>query len=89
MEQRESFHPPKRGVEIAVDSFWLAVLTAMAFYVFGLILGIVRPGEVVAMTVTFLVLCAAWGGHAWWAHRNEAYRARDPRLHEDRERRGF
>ena len=72
-----------------VDSFWLAALAAMAFYVFGLVLGIVHPGELVGMTSVFLLLCCLWAANAWWAHRNQRYRRGDPRLHHDRERRGF
>jgi len=89
MDQPEPFHQPKRFVEVALDSFWIAVLTAMAFYVFGLVIGIVHPGEVLGLTLFFVVLCVMWALHAWRAHRNQAYLMRDPRLHRDRERRGY
>ena len=88
-EQRDEFQRPKRFVELALDSFWIAVLTAMAFYVFGLVLGIVHPGEALGLTLFFVVLCVMWGVHTWRAHRNQAYLMSDPRLHRDRERRGY
>ena len=89
MENQESFKPPKRLVEIAFDSFWIAALFAIAFYVFGLLIGVAGPGELGYVTVAFVVLCVLWAGHAWWSHRNQAYRMQDPRLHRDRERRGY
>jgi hypothetical protein len=89
MDTQEPFTPPRRVTELAVDSFWIALVAAMAFYVFGVVIGIVHPGEVLGMTAAFLLLCALWGARIWWAHRNEAYLRRDPRLHHDRERRGY
>lgn len=89
MDEHEPFHRPKRGVEIIVDSFWIAILAAIAFYIFGLIIGIVHPGELVGLSAAFAVLCLMWASHAWRAHRNEKYLQSDPRLHRDRERRGY
>ena len=89
MDNQESFKPPKRSIELIVDSFWIAALFAIAFYVFGVVIGVISPGSVVGLTVTFVVLCALWAGHSWRAHRLQAYRMRDPRLHRDRERRGY
>jgi hypothetical protein len=88
-DSQDDFKPPKRLVEIVFDSFWIAVLFAIAFYVFGIVIGVAAPGELGGVTVAFVVLCLLWAGHAWRAHRNEAYRMQDPRLHRDRERRGY
>src|SRR5215204_5902028 len=60
METQEPFKPPKRIVEIALDSFWIAALFAIAFYLFGLLIGVAGPGELGYVTVAFIVLCVLW-----------------------------
>lgn len=73
----------RRGI---MQAFWAIAAGVIVAYVFFLALGAFGSGEVVALTIAVIVLSVLWVVHAALDARR---RARDPRLIEARERRGF
>jgi fatty acid desaturase len=67
--------------------FWVAALGFIATYVFFFALGAFAVDEVVPLSIAVGVLALLWVGHAVLQARHPA--ARDPRLVQGRERRGF
>ena len=70
------------------QAFWVIALGLVAVYVFFLLLGAIKPGDVAALSIGVGILVALWLLRSWaWnrRHRDE----RDPRLAHARERRGF
>ncbi|HEX2467575.1 MAG TPA: hypothetical protein VHJ54_05155 [Solirubrobacterales bacterium] len=71
---------------------WLAVLAYLGFYVFGLIMGVYSPGEVLYFTIPAAVLACAYVVHAIRSRRAARDRGDDESLREAqrlRETRGF
>lgn len=66
--------------------FWAAVGGIVVAYVFFLALGAFGWGEAWAVTITVIVLGVLWAVHALLTARRNA---RDPRVTQARERRGF
>ena len=68
--------------------FWVLSLGVIAAYLFFFALGAFAFDDVMWLSITVVVLCALWAGHAWMQARHPA-EGRDPRLIQGRERRGF
>ncbi len=72
---------------------WLAGLVFLGFYVFGLIMGVYSPGEVLYFTVPAAVLTVAAVAYLIWGRRSTAARADEDETIRDsrrlREGRGF
>ena len=68
-------------------------LAYLGFYVYGLIMGVFAPGEMVGFGVVALLVIAATGVHFLRLHRAtedpDTRRERIRELHRQRERRGF
>ena len=69
------------------DLFWIGALGVLLIFGFFLVLGALKPAEVLGLTVAVLVLAAMWVVHAWLQSRHRG--EKDPRLVHARERRGF
>lgn len=72
--------------------FWLAGLTFLGFYVFGLIMGVYSPGEVLYFTIPAAVFAVAYLVHIIRNGRQIAAGGDDEAVRESRhwrERRGF
>jgi fatty acid desaturase len=70
------------------ELFWVLALGVLLVFAFFVVLGAIKPGAVIGLTVGVCVLAALWVLHAWIQSRHAAD-ARDERLVHARERRGF
>ena len=70
------------------ELFWVLALGVLLVFAFFVVLGAVKPGAVIGLTIGVCVLAALWVLHAWNQSRH-AGEARDERLVHARERRGF
>jgi len=52
-----------------VTAAWLGVLAFLGFYVFGLVMGVYAPGEVLYFTIPAVVLAALYAVHMVRARR--------------------
>jgi membrane protein implicated in regulation of membrane protease activity len=68
------------------QAFWALVAGIIVAYVFFLALGAFGSAEVGVLTIVVIVLAALWIAHAIRAGRDAE---RDPRVRQQRERRGF
>lgn len=68
-------------------SFWVIALGLIALYVFFVVLGAFKPGEMVPVSVAVGVLCVLYLGHALLAGRHAG--EHDPDMVRARERLGF
>lgn len=76
-------------VEALRGTFWLVVLAAIVLYVFFGILGAFKIGNAVPISIFVAALAVLWLVHAARERRHRYEEARDPRLREARQRRGF
>jgi heme exporter protein D len=75
-----------------MTAFWLAVLAFLGFYVFGLIMGVYSPGEVLYFTIPAAVLAILYVVHVVRSRRAINRGKYDEVIRESqrlRERRGF
>lgn len=70
------------------ELFWVLALGVLLIFAFFVVLGAIKPGAVIGLTVGVCVLAALWVVHAWIQSRH-ARETRDERLVHARERRGF
>jgi hypothetical protein len=90
-------HASKKGEEMKrndrlMTAFWLAVLAFLGFYVFGLIMGVYSPGEVLYFTIPAAILAVLYVVHAVRSRHAKNRSADDEVIRESqrlRERRGF
>jgi len=72
-------------------SFWALAGGIIALYLFGLVMGVFSPGELLGWTIVAAVLALLVGWHSHKVH--VAIKERDPELmrtlNEAREKRGF
>ena len=72
-------------------SFWALAGGIIALYLFGLVMGVFSPGELLGWTIVATVLALLVGWHSHKVHM--AIKERDPELmrslNEAREKRGF
>jgi hypothetical protein len=71
----------------ARDLFWIGALGVLLIFGFFLALGAVHPGEMKWPTIGVIALGVLWVVHAWLQGRQQS--ARDPRMVQASERRGF
>jgi hypothetical protein len=69
------------------EAFWVAVLGLVSLFAFFLVIGAVTPAQAGVATGVVAAMAVAYAWHAWHAARTVD--ARDPRVIQARERRGF
>lgn len=73
----------------ARHTFWLLVIGSTCLLGFLALMGSWDPAESPAAAVALATLALLWMAHAYAGHRHYDEIVRDPRLRQDRERRGF
>jgi hypothetical protein len=84
-------HPPERLSALAWwlrEGFWVVALGLIIMYAFFVALGAFAPGDVAGVSIAIGLLAVMYAVHSWASGRR-AREARDPRLLQARERRGF
>ena len=74
-------------LQVLSETFFLLVLGVVAMFAFFVVLGALKPGQVVGLSIAVAVLAAIWVAHAMWVTRHSD--GRDPATIRARERRGF
>ena len=69
------------------EAFWVAAICIVAMFAFFMVIGSVSPGNAAVATIIVGGLALAYAWHTW--HAGRAADARDPRVVQARERRGF
>jgi uncharacterized membrane protein YhaH (DUF805 family) len=68
------------------EAFWVACICIVAMFAFFMVIGSVSPGNAAVATIIVAGMGLAYAWHSWHAGRAAA---RDPRVVQARERRGF
>jgi hypothetical protein len=78
----------RSAARLLVDAFWVFLVGIVACWLFFVVIGGVKPGDTVGLSIVMVGLLLLCLGRAWAQNHNKN-RQRDRRLVAARERRGF